>query len=58
MLASFRSSKLCGCMLRANPGLLNAQVSFTSKRSFLTDGATVIGSNPDRNSVDFQVNSF
>jgi hypothetical protein len=52
MISSVRVLRLYS--LTKTPPILASNVSAT-KRSYLTDGANVIGSNPDRNSPDFKV---
>ena len=57
MLISVRALRACS-LYRTSTSLLplaNVVQQKTVRRSFLTDGANVIGSTPDRNSPDFKV---
>ena len=52
MLLSVRHLRVCSF---TRSSLLSPAAFSLTKRSFLTDGANVIGSNPERNSPDFKV---
>jgi len=51
MLLSVRHLRACSLIRPSSV----SPVTNLAKRSFLTDGANVIGSKPDKNSPDFQV---
>ena len=60
MLLSVRSLRACATLRSSSLPVasVSLQIQKSSQRSFLTDGANVIGSNPERNSPDFKVTQF